>query len=384
MKILHLMDHAPGGFIAWRVEKSAVSALRLGHEVFFAGPGTSISDKKTFVKTYQINWTPRARRGFPYDWHCVKKQVDRVLHEVRPEIVHANNIFSAKMISQFGVPFVYDDHEYWPSLVRSQVQTYNSSTKGKIKKLALGHNPKRIIRSLARRFSNYNYLRLVLKWQKELVSSAPTIVTSDRVASELKATSNSENVFIVPNFPSMLEVKDLEKPQFHTELSSVFAGLGSIKPAHKNMQGLTDTFENNDIGTLTIIGANGEPSPKINYSGFLPTRQSMYREMFKHSIGLIPFKKHWIHSHVSLGKAYEYANAGLFVACMSSYHTIVDDLKEGCITFDDYKDLILKLMHFKENLEELFNNRLKIFEYAHHHLIWEKYEKNIFNAYQLC
>ena len=112
------------------------------------------------------------------------------------------------MISQFGVPFVYDDHEYWPSLIRSQVQP----KKDTIKERALGHNPKRIISSLARRFSDYNYLRLVLKWQKELVSCAPTIVTSDRVASQLKVTNNTDKVFVVPNFPSMLEVKDFEKP----------------------------------------------------------------------------------------------------------------------------------------------------------------------------
>src|SRR5215469_17179832 len=103
MRVLHISDITfPGGIILWRIEKSAISALNHGYEVFFGGPKGSISTKRTFDKFFEINWTPRARRGFPYDWHCVKKQVDRVLHEVRPDIVHANNIFSAKMISQFG------------------------------------------------------------------------------------------------------------------------------------------------------------------------------------------------------------------------------------------------------------------------------------------
>jgi hypothetical protein len=377
MKILHLMDHAPGGFIAWRVEKSAISALRHGHEVFFGGPGTSMSNKKTFVKTYKINWTPRARMGLPYYWHCVKKQTDRILKEVNPDIVHANNIFSAKMISEFGVPFVYDDHEYWPSYAKMQIEYYNTVKKNQ-------KSLKKMLRHFVMGFLNSNFLRLMLKWEKELVSSAPTIVTTDKVAADLRITDNTDKVFTVPNFPSILEVKDFEKPQFHTALSSVFAGVGSIKPAHKNMEGLTDTFENHDMGTLTMIGVNGEPSAKINYTGFLLTRQSMYKEMFKHSVGLIPFKKHWSHPHVSLNKAYEYANAGLFVLCTSSYQTIIDDLKRGCTTFDGYNDLVSKLTYFKDNLEELYNNRVKIFEYAHKHLIWEKYEKNIFNAYQLC
>jgi glycosyltransferase involved in cell wall biosynthesis len=378
------MDHAPGGFISWRVEKSAISALKYGHEVFFGGPGISISNNKTFLKTYEINWTARARRGFPYYWHCVKKQTDRILKEVKPDIVHANNIFSAKMISEFGVPFIYDDHEYWPSYARIQAEPYNSPSKTVLRKLALSRNPKRILRSLARRFNNYNSLRLAIKWEKEIVSSTPTIVTTDKVADELRVNNHTNKVFTMPNFPNMLEVKDFERPEFHTQLSSVFAGLGSIKPAHKNMEGLTDIFENHDIGNLTIIGLNGEPSAKINYTGFISTRQSMYNEMFRHSIGLIPFKRHWSHPYISLNKAYEYAHAGLFVMCTSSYETMVEDLKEGCTAFDDYNDLISKLAYFKDNLEELYDNRLRLFEFARHNLIWENYENNIFHAYQLC
>jgi len=48
-------------------------------EVFFGGPKNSISTKETFNKIYEVNWTARARRSFPYDWHCVKKQIDKVL-----------------------------------------------------------------------------------------------------------------------------------------------------------------------------------------------------------------------------------------------------------------------------------------------------------------
>ena len=36
-----------------------------------------------------------------------------MLREARPDLVHAHDIFAAKMISEFGVPFVYDNHEYW-------------------------------------------------------------------------------------------------------------------------------------------------------------------------------------------------------------------------------------------------------------------------------
>jgi hypothetical protein len=79
----------------------------------FAGklPGNYVNT--IFSKLYGIIWTAKARYGIPVYWGYVKKQVASIIKDVRPDIVHAHNIFSAKMISEFNIPFVYDDHEYW-------------------------------------------------------------------------------------------------------------------------------------------------------------------------------------------------------------------------------------------------------------------------------
>jgi hypothetical protein len=119
----------------------------------------------------------------------------------------------------------------------------------------------------------------------------------------------------------------------------------------------------------------------VKYSGLL-SRDSIYKEMFTHSIGLIPWRKHWSHSYANPNKAYEYAHAGLFVMCTESLKPVIKTLNEHCTTFEDHTDLISKLAYFRDNLDELFNKRLKIFDYARSSLIWETYEKN--RAYQLC
>jgi len=55
-----------------------------------------------------------------------------------------------------------------------------------------------------------------------------------------------------------------------------------------------------DIGDLTIFGWEGKsPSSKIRHSCFLP-KQEMFIEMFRPSIGLIPFKKHQIGATINL------------------------------------------------------------------------------------
>ena len=388
MKILHLIDSClPDGLLSWRVEKSAISAANRGHDLFFGGPATRSNKHDTFIKKYQINWTFRARRGFPYDWHCVKKQIGKVLREIRPDIIHANNIFSAKMISEFDLPFVYDDHEYWSSYVKRLIEWYNSTKNDKRNANGL----KKILRPLAMRFLNSNFLRLGLKWEKELVSSAPTITVSSNIAEELMELGNTTKVFVTPNYPLREEIKEMLNPCLRNELSCVYAGMegkGKSMP-HRNIEGFVDTFYKFDVGKLTMMGMEDpkhreESRTKVRYTGFLP-RAKMYEEMNNQCIGLIPFKKHWSHKYVSPNKAYEYAHAGLYVMCTSSLVTIFNILGgENCMTFDNYDEMAAQLEHLKNSPEVLHKKRLSIFRFAKNNLVWENHERNIFASYQMC
>jgi len=378
LRILHFSnDSLPD----WRVEKSAISASNFGHEVVFAGEKLLNYNRKTFSKIYEIRWSSRARRGIPFYWHSVKKQVERVIREVRPDIVHAHDLFPAKMISEFGLPFVYDDHEYWSKCLKIAEMNENSS-----QSLA-GGLPRKVARKLARNLLNQHAIRLWTNWEKSIVSSNPTITVSDMIAEELKVIGDTDKVFVVPNYPMKFEVQDSQKPRFHNKLSSAYAGSEgrkNVRYPHRVVDGLMDIFANRDIGDLTIIGWEGKASsPKIKYTGIL-SRPVMYDEMFKHSIGLAPWKKHWFHPYQCNNRAYEYVHAGLFVMCTSSLKTIQETLKDNCVTFEDYNDLASQLEYFKENIDEVYNKRLKTFEFAHNNLIWENYEKNIFHAYQLC
>jgi glycosyltransferase involved in cell wall biosynthesis len=368
----------------WRIEKSAITDSNLGHQVFFAGMKSKYKGY-AFSKIYQIHWTPRARRAVPFYWHSVRKQFDKVLKETKPDVIHAHNIFSAKMVSEFGVPFVYDDHEFWPIYVKRQSEVskqnqQNIQTYG-------WRWPRVLARKILREFLASKAVRLWTRWEREIVSSNPTITVSEQIAAELRTNYDAKSVFVVPNFPMHSEVKDFEKPRFHDNLSSVYAGVeakGEITPSHRKIDGFNSTFLQNDIGKLIIIGwNNNSSSDKIRYMGYLP-RQTMFQEMFSHSIGLIPFKRHWSHVYISPNKAYEYAHAGLLVLSTSGFEPVKEILKEHCVVFDDYVEMASKLTYFKENLDEVFIKRLKIFDYARKNLIWENNESNIIEAYKRC
>ncbi|MGI0002207.1 MAG: glycosyltransferase, partial [Nitrososphaeraceae archaeon] len=373
----------------WRIEKSAITAANTNNEVFFVGRVSNSYNRKTFSKIYKIRWGAKARFGLPFYWHSVKKQLERVLKETKPDVVHAHNIFSAKLVSEFEIPFVYDDHEFWSRLsmlLREMVLMRGTIEDESHKSASLKNLGIQLMR--IRRIVINNYvIKLWTNWEKEIVSSHPTITVSEQIAEQLRTIYHAKKVFVVPNFPMYSEVKDFEKPHFIDNLSSVYAGVearGDITPAHRKIDGFISTFLEKDIGNLVIIGWNDKStSNKVKYSGFL-SRQDMFREMFNHSIGLIPFKRHWSHIYISPNKAYEYAHAGLAVLTSSGFEPVKQILKEHCITFDDYEGMATKLMYFKENLDELYKRRLLIFNYARENLIWEKNEKFISEAYRSC
>jgi len=377
MRILHLSDD---GLPDWRVEKSALTAKKDGHEVFFGGRLSSITHSAAFSEIHPIKWTAAAMIGIPYYYHLVKKQIEKLVKQVRPDIVHSHNIGSAKVSHDLGLPVVFDDHEYFRmlSLVNAENIKFQYSTHA-------NSRLNRTIQSMKLSFISRQSISNWTKWERDLVSSVPTITVSEQIAQELRKASDgrTQEVFVVPNYPLEAETIAIREPQRHDNLSCVYAG-GDDKykqVTNRDISGLTNLFLDNDIGNLTIIGWEAESSEKFKATGFLP-RDKMFYEMIQNSIGLIPWKKHWSHSFLNPNKAYEYVHAGLFVMVTSDLTSVIRTLGDNCLTFEDYDDLTSKLQYFKTNMDELYDKRLKIFNYARRNLVWERYENNIIDAYK--
>lgn len=376
MRILHLSDD---GLPDWRVEKSALTAKKNGHDVFFGGRLNRNSRSTVFSEIYPIKWNAAAMIGIPYYYHGVKKQIERLVKLVRPDIVHSHNIGSAKVSHDLGLPFVFDDHEYFGmlSLVNAENLKIHDST---YQYSGLGSIIHRIKSGIISQRSISNWTR----WERELVSSIPTITVSEQIAHDFRKikAGSTKDIFVVPNFPLEVETTEFSQPQPHEELSCVYAGGDSKykRVTNRDICGLPNLFMSRNIGNLTIIGWEEEALEKFKATGFLP-REKMFYEMIQSSIGLIPWKKHWSHPFLNPNKAYEYAHAGLFVMVTSDLGSVIHTLEDNCLTFEDYDDLALKLQNIKTSLDGLYKRRLNIFKYARSNLIWEKYERNIISAY---
>jgi glycosyltransferase involved in cell wall biosynthesis len=318
--------------------------------------------------------------GIPYYYHRVKRQIEKLVKQLRPDIIHSHNIGSAKISHDLGLPAVFDDHEYFGMLSRVNAENIKLQNTQNLKS---GFD--RIKQNMKVSFISQQSISNWTNWEKELVLSVPTITVSEQIANELRgvADGKTKEIIVVPNFPLETEIS-FKEPQDHGHLSSVYAGGDSKhkQVTNRDISGLTNLFADNDIGNLTIIGwEHAESSEKYKATGFLP-RDKMFSEMIQNSIGLIPWKKHWSHPFLNPNKAYEYAHAGLFVMLTSDLRSVVSTLEDNCLTFEDYDDLASKLEYFRSNTDELYERRLKIFNYARKNLFWEKHEQKIMDAYK--
>jgi glycosyltransferase involved in cell wall biosynthesis len=375
----------------WRVEKSAITGLKLGYRVSFAGkPGNNTNGTK-FAKIYEIEWNSKARLGIPYYWGKVKNQLRNVLKQEVPDIVHSHNLYSAKLISELGMPFVFDDHEYWSMsskiLLEMDYRPFQSSirtqaiSKSKMSKIAVKANMRRIRRRLIDRYA----IRTWTTWEKELISAAPVIVVSKMIAKDYEHYLNARP-FLVPNYPILSEVEALGSPTYHTQVDCIYSGgdgHDKVMYPQRRMDGLFELFENDRRFPLTVAGWSDSSFSNLRFLGFL-SRPEMFAEMSRHTVGLLPWKKHWAHQYTNPNKPYEYAHAGLAVMCTSSIHPVIESLQDCCIKFDNYTDLVKKLEYLQERPEELYNLRKRTRELAREKLTWEKHENQIISAYKAC
>ena len=345
-------------------------------------------ERKIFSKIYEIywslggklgSWIPGVSLGNSIHSYTIRKQIQRVITEVRPDVVHAHNLFAAKMMAELKqIPFIYDAHETWSLVIRRQKEA--ASIEGLMHFIREGK-----IRYAGSRSLTHFRSRLWTKWERELITSVPVLTPSIAAAARYRSISENTKVFIVPNYPLNLQVKDFRPPILQDELSCAYVGRDKEGQwiTHRNIDCLTALFESHDIGTLHMIGSDGQSTDKVKYHGFLP-KEVMFKELFKHSIGLIPFRKHWSHTGLNPNKAFEYAHAGLFLMCTSSMTELMSTFGENCQTFEDHDQLASQLAYFTDNMEELYKKRLKIFDFAHSDLLWEKNEHNIIEAYNAC
>jgi hypothetical protein len=347
-----------------RIVNSAKTGKDAGNEVYFCG--STLYDyikDPVFEKIYHVGWG--SKREILTKWRTIKKQIGQVLDELRPDIIHAHDIFAARMAAEFDYPFVFNDHELFSKEFQASVQNKVSTLVADMQ-----------FRLIAKRCA---------EWERLVAERAPIIAVSELIAAAYEEMTSK--AFVVPNFPRRGTIKERELSEATPDnLTSVYLGADTEERVTKfrDITGLYECFRKNDIGKLVRIGVDHPNDQSIQSLGFLTLNDGYHVMQERCHTGLIPWRPHWFHRYASPSKAFEYAHCGLALIVTPELREVIDRMQGHIGIFANYEELAEKLQYFKEHPEELNLSRKVSVEHARTNLIWEKHEQKILDAYKLC
>ncbi len=368
MKILHISsDPLPDA----RVEKAASSSRKLGHEIYFAGPGVEGFHLATnpFAGSFTVSWERKSRMGFEPAWRSVRGQLAQAIKETRPDVVHAHNIFSAELAHEMNLPMVYDDHEYWSMIRKAELEGWAGDSV---------RHPARLPRNLIRRYGEWLWKR----WESRVIPDVPIITVSEEIA-RAHGQRGARNVFVVPNLPSQEEIEKVAPPTRRDyPLSAVSIGKDFTTPMRiRDSRFLLQIFSSAPWGQLTVIG-DPELDSRVNVRSVKSmVHLEMLRELSNHHVGIIGWAPHWFHRFCNPNKAFEYMHAGLIPIIPSTLTTVLQMSQGFAKTFSNYEELTQILHTLSMDLEQVNKSRAEIFKFSKDTLLWEQYERRILEAY---
>ncbi|MEM2142773.1 MAG: glycosyltransferase [Candidatus Thorarchaeota archaeon] len=313
-----------------RIERAAQVARAAGHTVTFLGLGTTrqpllnVFESLTMLRSINNRQAALDQR-IRMEWADAVRQID-------PDLVHASNIIAAHFTDRLDMPMVYDDHEYW-SAQRIVYQNWPAW-----KRLAI--RP---------------FLESIPRWEREIVSRHVTITVSEPIAAEHRRYG--PNVFVLPNYSSLVEVKDL--PVNPQRVGIAYVGDDFVRPRfspHRDMTGLREHVSFDDF--------HGLP------------RDELYRRLTRYKFGLVPFRDSAYSRYIACSKTFDYLNCGLQVLMTRTLYESHGRLPftHAFDSYDEIEPLTRRLPHV---------DPAEIMHYAHENLVWEAQSDKLLAAYEL-
>ena len=366
---------------------------KAGYELYFIGAYVkSFYLTNPFIESIPVKFSMQARAGLPFWWRNLVRKILRLVQRIKPDLIHAHNVIAGRLAveihQRMGIPFVYDDHEYWsrrtvsrnpPVLIRSVrvndevIECENLST------LYVAYNNLRHLIGKLIRGSTYE------KWEREVLSLASTVLTvSEEIAGEHRLVN--PNVKVLPNYPFKDEIVDVELKERLVErrLEVVYVGrILGFHPSYRDMRGMIETLSSLKHCSLVVVGDSKLRSTRNIISKGVKPHRELISTISRSHLGLLPWKPHSFHHYCNPNKVYEYAAAGLHIVIPKTLTPVRRVLEGFYDTFEDseYRDLKALLSYYSDNLDEVIDRGLSLLEYARRKLVWDMYEHELIEMY---
>lgn len=326
MRILHI-SHT--GLPDVRVEKSALTMKKRGHELIFLGGRPSLYQNfgafdSIFYLRIGNNLRVVADPRLKYKWL-------QTISRINPDLIHAHNLIVGHFLLATDYPVVYDDHEFWSK------QLFNF-------RLRKG------LRGLASR----PLILMIPHWESKMLRKYPTITVSENIALEHRKKGGW--VGVIWNMPLLSSVEHLPTDTLRSGL--VYMGADFNRPRfnpHRNMRGLRNILK------FDIVSG-------LNYG-------DMMQSLTKYEIGLTPWLSHWLHKFNGANKNFEYLHAGLQIV-VNPLVKIPFMNNEYVHEFKDYSNIRDVIMSIEPR------KPAEIMRDARGRYVWENQEKVLMEAYR--
>ncbi len=327
LRILHI-SHA--GLPDIRVEKTALTMKKQGHEVIFLG-GLPIRGQhlNVFEETHhvplgnslQIVFDPR-----------VKRRWIREISKLKPDFIHAHNCIVAHFLIDEDFAVIFNDHE----LMSKQTAKFE-------------------IRPFIRRMAVKPMAMSFAKWERALAERFPVITTHPNMTKEYQKIAKF--VTTVPNVPVLSQVEGLDHS--YERHGNVYVGgdfnLKRFIP-YRDLDGLRNLIE---FDIITGV-----------------SHREMLERLLHYKVGLTTWHPHPWHKYSDANRNYEYFHGGLPVLTNRIIKNALFEDIPFAYAFDKYSEI-------PQVIEEMQDvDHQAIGKYALEHFIWEKFEPRIIDAYK--
>lgn len=364
--VLHFSE---GTLPDMRIEKLAYQQKISGkyRTVFVGGKpskplniGLGYSD--IFDELINLESSRLTRLGIPIYYQKYKKKFENIYNIVNPDVVHAHNIFAAKVCQELGIQYIYDDHEFW---------SFQALARKVRPKSTFDHN----------RLTDLLFQRNIKKWEPKVIEHATSIigVCPNHLISVQKKydLGNDKRMHVISNFPMKKEVEiieklDLNKSSDDMEIIMVTkpGGYYYDQSVNKFMRGL----ERYNI-PLTLLGRHNIENlpPSVNYKGFVPHSEFL-KILSKSHIGLTIFAKDELpeyYSFMSPNRIFFYAHTGAIPLLKDEMTYLKNLFGNHAIFVSDEESGTKYLSEIYQNLDDILERSKKLVEFARKELIFE-------------
>ncbi len=345
MRILHIGKSLPD----MRIEKTILLDIGRGDEPAlilydeFKNKEFNIKEiaaTKYFIKVGKKNILGFGRKG-------VKKQIDLIIDEFKPDLLHVHDIHNAIFVYGTKIPWIYNDHEGW-------------SIEGKYRRPSLKLFSFRYWYHMVGWFLKYMN---IIFWEDKILDNRITITVSKGI-SEMH-TKKKALPKIMHNFPMQSEIdRDINVIKRNNSMVYIGGDFDKNDNKYRDSKGLLKIAVQ-ECFDLTIIGNQNINSQKnIKSLGFI-NHYKIYNEINDIQFGLLPYKPHEFQKITDPNKVYIYTHMGLIIIGPYTYNFNHIPAFRKYNHFSEIKNLI----NLETQAHELPENIIK---YAKENLVWEK------------